>query len=297
MDRLTALHVFSTIVEQGSLSAAAERLDMSRAKVTRFLAELEDWMDTRLLHRTTRSMSLTSAGEETLEVARNLLIMADSLNDIRHKNQLQLKGQLRITSSYSVIDSFLVEVIGNFVARWPEVSVDIVSTDKAVNLVDSRIDLAIRITNDLADNVVSKKIGECRSVLCASPEYLKKHDIPIDIEALSQHNCLSFTYFKHSVWSFDGPSGSLSVSICGNISANVSEVLLTSTLLGNGISLQPLAVARSLLNSGKLVELLPEWKPKTLGVHLVYATRKQVTPLLRAFIDFLSEHMQNSPDW
>lgn len=297
MDRLTALHVFSTIVEKGSLSAAAEHLDMSRAKVTRFLAELEDWMDTRLLHRTTRSMSLTSAGEETLEIARNLLTMADSLNGIRNNNRLQLKGQLRITSSYSVIDSFLVKVIGDFVARWPEVSVDIVSTDKAVNLVDSRIDLAIRITNDLADNVVSKKIGECRSVLCASPEYIENYGMPIDIRALSQRNCLSFTYFERSVWHFDGATGPQAVPIKGNISANVSEVLLASTLHGHGISLQPVAVAQPLINDGKLVLLLPEWKPKILGVHIVYGTRKQVTPLLRAFIDHLYEHMQASSDW
>lgn len=297
MDRLSALHVFSTIVERGSLSAAAEHLDMSRAKVTRFLAELENWMDTRLLHRTTRSMSLTSAGEETLEIARHLLAMTDNLDAIRNKNLLKLKGQLRITSSYSVIDSFLIEVIGEFTGRWPEVSIDIVSTDKSVNLVDSRIDLAIRITNDLAPNVVAKKIGQCRSVICASPIYLEKQGMPVDIQALSQHNCLSFTYFERSVWTFDGPNGVESVPIHGNISANISEVLLAATLRGNGISLQPLAVAQPLIDRGELVQLLPDWKPKTLGVYVVYATRKQVTPLLRVFIDQLSDYMKASPDW
>jgi DNA-binding transcriptional LysR family regulator len=223
--------------------------------------------------------------------------MADNLDAVRNKNLLKLKGQLRITSSYSVIDSFLIEVIGEFAGRWPEVSIDIVSTDKSVNLVDSRIDLAIRITNDLAPNVVAKKIGQCRSVICASPIYLEKQGMPVDIQALSQHNCLSFTYIERSVWTFDGPNGVESVPIHGNISANISEVLLAATLRGNGISLQPLAVAQPLIERGELVQLLPDWKPKTLGVYVVYATRKQVTPLLRAFIDKLSDYMKASPDW
>ena len=297
MDRLTALHVFVTIAEQGSLSAAAEHLDMSRAKVSRYLAELETWMDIRLLHRTTRSLSVTSIGEETLEVARNLLAMADNLEGIRNQNTPSLKGQLRITTSYSLIDSFLMDVINDFVTKWPETSIDIMSTDESVNLIESRIDLAIRITNELSPNVVARKLGECRSVICASPTYLAKHNTPKDVQALSQHNCLSFTYFGRSAWVFDGPNGPESVPITGKISANVSEVLLAATLRGNGISLQPLPTAQPLIESGKLVHLLPEWKPKTLGVYAVYANRKQVTPLQRAFIDYLSEYINNLPYW
>ncbi|WP_417527491.1 LysR family transcriptional regulator [Marinomonas shanghaiensis] len=297
MDRLTALHVFVTIAEQGSLSAAADHLDMSRAKVSRYLAELEGWMDIRLLHRTTRSLSLTSIGEETLEIAQNLLAMTENLEGIRNKNTPTLKGQLRITASYSLIDSFLINVIHNFVSTWPSTSIDIMSTDESVNLIESRIDLAIRITNELAPNVVARKLGECRSVICASPAYLAKHGAPQEAQSLSQHNCLSFTYFGRSAWVFDGPNGPESVPITGNISANLSEVLLAATLQGNGISLQPLPTVQPLIESGKLVKLLPEWKPKTLGVYAVYANRKQVTPLQRAFIDYLSEYIKNLPHW
>ncbi|MCW4631424.1 MULTISPECIES: LysR family transcriptional regulator [Marinomonas] len=297
MDRLTALHVFVTIAEQGSLSAAAERLDMSRAKVSRYLAELESWMDIRLLHRTTRSLSLTSIGEETLEIAQNLLAMTEDLEGIRNKNTPTLKGQLRITASYSLIDSFLMNVIHDFVSTWPGTSIDIMSTDESVNLIESRIDLAIRITNELAPNVVARKLGECRSVICASPAYLAKHGTPQDAQSLSQHNCLSFTYFGRSAWVFDGPNGPESVPITGNISANLSEVLLAATLQGNGISLQPLPTVQPLIENGKLVKLLPEWKPKTLGVYAVYANRKQVTPLQRAFTEALSQHVKGLPYW
>ncbi|MFI3274772.1 LysR substrate-binding domain-containing protein, partial [Vibrio sp.] len=237
MDKLEAMNVFVTIVERGSLSAAAEHLELSRTKVTRYLGELENWMDTRLLHRTTRSLSLTSAGKETLEVARELLALEASLIGIRNQSREHLKGQLRITASYSIVDSFLMDVISRFIDKWPEVSIDIVSTDQTVNLVESRIDLAIRITNELTPNIVAKQLGECRSVICASSQYLKEKGTPKEAQDLAHHNCLSFSYFGKTAWTFNGPNGLESVPIKGNISANTSEVLLSATLKGNGICL------------------------------------------------------------
>ncbi|ERM61018.1 MULTISPECIES: LysR family transcriptional regulator [Vibrio] len=297
MDKLEAMNVFVTIVERGSLSAAAEHLDLSRTKVTRYLGELESWMDTRLLHRTTRRLSLTSAGKETLEVARELLALEASLAGIRNQNREDLKGQLRITASYSIVDSFLMDAINRFITKWPEVSIDVISTDQTVNLVESRIDLAIRITNELTPNIVAKQLGECRSVICASPQYLQKKGTPANAQDLAHHNCLSFSYFGRTAWTFHGPNGSESVPIKGNISANTSEVLLSATLKGNGISMLPFPSVEALVRQGQLVQLLPEWKPKILGVHAIYGTRKQVTPLLRAFIDHLSSEMEQSKSW
>ncbi|MEZ8832448.1 LysR family transcriptional regulator [Vibrio cyclitrophicus] len=297
MDKLEAMNVFVTIVERGSLSAAAEHLDLSRTKVTRYLGELESWMDTRLLHRTTRRLSLTSAGKETLGVARELLALEASLAGIRNQNREDLKGQLRITASYSIVDSFLMDAINRFITKWPEVSIDVISTDQTVNLVESRIDLAIRITNELTPNIVAKQLGECRSVICASPQYLQKKGTPANAQDLAHHNCLSFSYFGRTAWTFHGPNGSESVPIKGNISANTSEVLLSATLKGNGISMLPFPSVEALVRQGQLVQLLPEWKPKILGVHAIYGTRKQVTPLLRAFIDHLSSEMEQSKSW
>lgn len=297
MDRLTALSVFSTIVEQGSLSGAADKLDISRAKVSRYLAELEIWMDTRLLHRTTRRLSLTSAGEQTLNVAHQLLGMTESLENIRSQNSTELKGQLRLTTSLSLVESFLIDAVGKFIENWPQTSIDILTTDDPVNLVESRIDLAIRITNDLEPNVVAKRIGECRSVVCAAPDYIKRRGKPADVQSLAYFNCLSFAYYGKAAWVFDGPNGPESVAISGNVSSNLSEVLLAATTKGHGISLQPVAAAKPLIESGQLVELLTEWEPRPLGVYVVYANRKQVTPLQRGFIDFLAEEMATSPDW
>lgn len=297
MDRLMALQVFSEIVEQGSLSGAADKLDMSRAKVSRYLAELESWMDARLLHRTTRRLSLTTVGENTLEIAHQLLGSVNLLNEIRNQNVEELKGQLRLTTSLSLVDSFLVDAVGKFVEQWPQTSIDILTTDDAVNLVESRIDLAIRITNDHEPNVIAKRIGECRSVVCASPDYIAKKGKPMDVQSLANFNCLTFAYYGRSAWVFDGPNGPESVTISGSVSSNLSEVLLAATLKGQGVSLQPLAVVRPLIESGQLVTLVPEWEPKTLGVYIVYANRKQITPLQRGFIDFLAQEMSSSEDW
>ncbi|WP_068713544.1 LysR family transcriptional regulator [Vibrio tritonius] len=297
MDRLMALQVFSEIVEQGSLSGAADKLDMSRAKVSRYLAELESWMDARLLHRTTRRLSLTTIGENTLEIAHQLLGSVNLLNEIRNQNVEELKGQLRLTTSLSLVDSFLVDAVGKFVEQWPQTSIDILTTDDAVNLVESRIDLAIRITNDHEPNVIAKRIGECRSVVCASPDYIAKKGKPMDVQSLANFNCLTFAYYGRSAWVFDGPNGPESVTISGSVSSNLSEVLLAATLKGQGVSLQPLAVVKPLIESGQLVTLVPEWDPKKLGVYIVYANRKQITPLQRGFIDFLAQEMSSSEDW
>lgn len=294
MDKLSAMHVFVTIVEQGSMSAAADHLDMSRTKITRYLSELETWMDTQLLHRTTRSLSLTATGEETLEIAREMLSLQKSLVDIRDKNAVELKGLLRVTASQSIARNFLTYAISSFVQIWPHVSVEIISTDETINLVNDRIDLAVRITNNPPLNAIAKKLGVCHSVLCASPAYLDKYGEPANVQELTEHNCLSFNYFSRTTWEFDGPNGLESIPVKGNVSSNNSEVLLSATLANSGISLQPLPAAYEWIQAGKLIHILPQWQAKTLNVYAIYQSRKQMTPLLRAFIDHLSSEINHS---
>ncbi|MGL5738439.1 MAG: LysR family transcriptional regulator, partial [Plesiomonas shigelloides] len=213
MDRLTALQVFIAVVEQGSLSAGAERLDMSRAMVTRYLAELERWMGARLLHRTTRRQSLTTAGEEALRYARQMVALSDSLEQVSQHANSAPRGQLRVTCSYSLAQHFLIPAVSAYQAQWPEVSVDILLQDKAVNLVEERIDVALRITAELDPNLVARRLGVCRSVVCASPDYLRRQGTPLSPPALTQHNCLTYTYFGKSVWEFSGVDGPCSVAV------------------------------------------------------------------------------------
>ncbi|MBZ6072272.1 LysR family transcriptional regulator [Aeromonas schubertii] len=297
MDRLTALRVFVTVVERGSLSAAAERLDISRAMVSRYLAELEQWMGARLLHRTTRRQSLTSAGEEALSHARAMLAIGDEMAQLAIRQDAAPKGQLRVTCSYSLADAFLIPASHDYLARWPGTAIDILLVDRTVNLVEERIDLALRITNDLDPNLVARRLGGCRSVICASPAYLAAHGTPQKVQDLALHNCLTYAYFGKSLWHFEGPEGPESVPVSGNLSGNISNLLLRATWLGTGISMQPLASATPLIERGELIPLLTGYEPRQLGVYGVYATRKQMSPLLRSFLDFLVARMREDPLW
>ncbi|MGL6644640.1 LysR family transcriptional regulator [Aeromonas caviae] len=297
MDRLTALRVFVCVVEQGSLSGAGEKLEMSRAMVSRYLAELERWMGARLLHRTTRRLSLTGPGEEALNRARAMLALGEEMEHLAIRHDEAPKGQLRITSSYSLSEALLVGAANDYLARYPGTAIDILLLDRTVNLVEERIDLALRITNDLDPNLVARRLGTCHSVVCASPTYLARHAPPQQVQDLALHNCLTYTYFGKSLWEFLGPDGPESVPVSGNLSANISNLLLAATLDGAGISLQPAYSVHPHLASGALVPLLTPWQPKRLGVYAVYGTRKQMSPLLRSFLDFLVERMADDPLW
>ncbi|MFB2864178.1 LysR family transcriptional regulator [Aeromonas sp. MdU4] len=297
MDRLTALRVFVSVVEQGSLSGAGEKLDMSRAMVSRYLAELESWMGARLLHRTTRRLSLTGPGEEALNRARAMLALGEEMEQIAVKGDDAPKGQLRLTSSYSLSEALLVGAANDYLAQYPGTAIDILLLDRTVNLVEERIDLAVRITNDLDPNLVARRLGTCHSVVCASPTYLANHPAPQQVQDLALHNCLTYTYFGKSLWEFNGQDGPESVPVSGNLSANISNLLLEATLGGAGISLQPRYSAQPYLERGELIPLLTQWQPKRLGVYGVYATRKQMSPLLRSFLDFLLARMAADPLW
>ncbi|EKP0307927.1 LysR family transcriptional regulator [Aeromonas veronii] len=297
MDRLTALQVFVTVVERGSLSAAAEQLDISRAMVSRYLAELERWMGARLLHRTTRRQSLTSAGEDALTRARAMLAIGDEMAHLAIQHDASPKGQLRVTCSYALADAFLIPAVHDYLTRWPGTSIDIMLADRTVNLVEERIDLALRITNDLDPNLVARQLGVCRSVICASPAYLMAHGTPQQVHDLARHNCLTYAYFGKSLWHFAGADGPLSVPVEGNLSGNISNLLLRATLLGTGISMQPLGSAAPFIERGELVPLLTAYQPQPLGIHAVYNTRKQMSPLLRSFLDFLVDTMRGDPIW
>lgn len=297
MDRLMATRVFVEVVERGSQTAAAEALEMSRAMVSRYLGELEAWVGARLLHRTTRKLSLTCAGEQLLGQCREMLAMAEAMQSVSRTDQAAPRGTLRIACSQSLAQAWLVHALDEFIRRYPQVSVDLLVGSQAVNLVEARIDLALRITNQLDPNLIARPLAVCRSVVCATPAYLAKHGTPLRPEDLAQHNCLSYAYFGRSIWEFTRAGEPHAVAVSGNLSANESMVLLEAVLADTGISLQPRYSVSAQLRSGTLVQLLPDYEPQQLGIHALYGTRRQMPPALRALLDFLIERLADRPDW
>jgi DNA-binding transcriptional LysR family regulator len=299
MDRLNAMRVFVNVVDSGSLSAAAEKLDMSRPVVTRYVAELEQWTGARLLHRTTRRLSLTAAGEELLPRCRQVLELAGDMQAaVRHPAEAP-SGQLRITCSASFAQAQLADAVAEYVRRYPAVAVDLVLLDRAVNLVDERIDLAIRVAVEIDPNLIARRLTVCRSVVCASPAYLKAHGQPLRVEELAQRNCLTHSYFGRSLWNFTRKDSGepVSVAVAGNVSTNDAASLMFLARAGAGIAMLPTYLTAELLQAGELVPLFADCEPQVVGMYAVYASRKHMPATLRTMLDFLAERFTEVPAW
>jgi len=297
MDRLTAAQVFVTIAARGSLTGAADALEMSRPMVSRYLAEMESWASARLLHRTTRRISLTPAGEETLARCQRMLDVAGDMAVTPAPGEEVPRGLLRIACSQSLAQEVLAAAVAEYLRRWPQVAIDLHIGARAVNLVEERIDLAIRITNDIDPNLIARPFAQCASVVCASPAWVAAHGMPQRAEDLALHNCLTYSYFGKSLWEFDHAGERIAVPVGGNLSANETQVLLAATLEGVGIAHQPLYAVAPLIAQGRLVALLPGYTPQTLGVHGIYSSRRQMSSALRTLIDFLAAWFADTARW
>jgi DNA-binding transcriptional LysR family regulator len=296
MDRITAMQVFVSVVDSGSQSAAADQLDLSRPVVSRYLAELEEWAGARLLHRTTRKLSLTAAGAEMLPRCRQMLELATDMKNVVAIPEHAPQGLLRITVSTSFGQAQLAAAVADYVKLYPGVTVDMLLLDRVVNLVEERIDLAIRISKELDPNLIARRLTVCRSVVCASPAYLREHGMPTQPEQLALHNCLTHSYYG-SVWLLERDNEPVNVAVKGNISANDATSLVQATLAGAGVTLLPTFLAAPFIRSGQLQALLPEYHPQEFGVFGVYASRKHMPATLRTMLDFLAERYADGPDW
>ncbi|MEX5996015.1 LysR family transcriptional regulator [Providencia vermicola] len=297
MDRLTADQVFISIVEQGSMSGAADKLDMSRAMVTRYLAEMEQWAGVRLLNRTTRRLSLTSAGEGVYQQALKLNALSQTLPVQQQHDANQLSGLVRISCAQSIASQALSVAITEFLHSYPNMAIDLSVTNKSVNLIEERIDVAIRITNQLEPSLIAKPLSTCHSVVCAAPSYLKDKKLPTKPEDLAPLECLTYHFFGRSLWHFEKANEPFSVLVGGRLSADESVFLAQAALNGAGITLQPYLSVKKYLESGELIQLLPDYQPQPLGIYAVYASRQNMPTTLRAVLDFLGHWFATSEYW
>ncbi|MEI7375517.1 LysR family transcriptional regulator [Dickeya chrysanthemi] len=296
MDRITAAQVFVAITEQGSLTGAADALEMSRAMVTRYLAEMERWADARLLHRSTRQLSLTTEGETVLQYCRELLAVSQKL-DRPARERMEPAGLMRLTCSPSLAQTTLVEAITSYLRRYPKTAVDLQVASHTLNLIEERIDLAIRITSQLDSGLIARRLGGCPSVVCAAPSYLAAQGTPQRVEELAVHDCLTYSFFGKSLWQFIRKGETIAVPVSGSFSANDSLTLLEAALNGAGISLQPVYSVTDLIASKRLIALFPEVQPQELDIYAVYHSRERMSPALRALVDFLADWFDGNLEW
>lgn len=292
MDRLTAINVFIEVARTGSFTKAADNLNMSRPMVTRYVSILEDWMGVSLLQRTTRNVSLTSNGEAYLEKCRQIQDIAFDIEVNSKSVTDQPKGMVRVAASVSFAMSQYKELIVPFMEKYPQISIDFVVTDRAVNLIDSKVDFAIRITNNLEPGIVSKQLGVCHSCLVATPRYLKAKGAPRKVEDLRKHRLMAHDHFKNSKLSLRKGDSREELSFTSAFSSNETLLLLEAATQDLGITMMPRYLVREHLKAKTLVEVLPDWSLPEFGLHIVFTNRKFIAPQVRLFIDYLSEKLK-----
>ncbi|BCU48432.1 LysR family transcriptional regulator [Citrobacter amalonaticus] len=290
MDRVMAATVFNHICDLGSLSAAARALGLSRPMVSRYLDEMEKWAGARLIHRTSRRLTITLAGEEALVKTRTLAQLSQAIGAASAADIPS--GTLRVACAHFTAMHILAPMLPGFLARYPELRIEVEINNQPVSLVGERIDVAIRITDNPEPGAIARRLGDCESVLCASEAYLRQHGTPQTLEDLTQHNCLYYSGFAGKSWHFLNEQGeAVSVAIKGNLSAGISSLLCESALAGMGIALVPEKEARDGLAQGRLVRLLPTLQPRRLAVYGLYLSREHQPAGLRLFLEAIQTAM------
>lgn len=291
MDRLTAMRSFIEVANTASFTKAADNLSLSRLQVSRHVQEVEDWLKQRLLHRTTRKVSLTTAGEEALIRCEQILHQTAELETRALEQSQLLNGTIRIAAPIGLAQNMLLAVVEDFTQRHPNVLIDIVASDRLSQLVDERVDIALRFTQQPDDTLIARRLMSVGTVICASPSYLNQHP-PINTpNDLTQHNC--FVHMSNNKWDVVKDNEQLSVTVNGNIRANDMEILCRATLHHKGIVRLPCDLANVFIASGTLVRVLPEFHSPSSALWAVYLSRSYQTPLVRQFIDFIAQSWKN----
>jgi DNA-binding transcriptional LysR family regulator len=292
MDRFQEMQSFSAVVDAGSFTQAAESLGLPKAAISRHVAELETRLGVRLLHRTTRRLSLTEEGEVFYARAKELLAgVAEAEMEISSRSRAA-SGLLRINAPVTFGNLQLAPLWGVFRGLHPQVSLEITLSDRVVDLVEEGFDMAIRIATLPSSTLISKRLASTRVVLCASPSYLAQHGEPQQPSELSQHAVIAYSYWSGGdEWQFDGPQGQTSVRVRPCIRTNSGDTCRAAALAHQGIILQPDFLVGRDLAAGSLRELMPQFHSVELGIYALYPSRKHVAPKVRALIDFLAERL------
>ena len=299
MDRFLALSAFAKVVEQGSFARAADRLGISTSAVSRHVADLEAHLGVRLLHRTTRRLSLTESGRAFHERAVQLLADLEEAEAAVTESTLVPRGTLKLTCPITFGERHLAPAIAAFATRHPQLRFDVDLSDRVVDLVDEGCDLAVRIGSAGGATLIARRIGETQLVCCAAPSYVATAGVPATPAELAGHPCLAYTYLAvPDVWRFtDAAGASHDVRVSGPLDANNGRFLAALAATGMGIALEPDFIVGDDIRSGRLVALLPGYRPPASPIFAVYPSRRHLSAKVRLFVDFLAARFAADAPW
>ncbi len=297
MDRIDSMRLFVRVAELGSFAAVAQQMNVERSIVTRKIAALEAHLGAKLLARSTRRLSLTSAGAPYLEKCREILSLVEAAEADLTENRQAPRGHIRITLPFSFGIHQLMPMFGDFMAANPDITIELEFNDSRVNLIEGGFDLAIRITDKLGPGDVARKIGSSHSVVVAAPDYLKKNGRPNHPSKLVNHECLGYLLAMRSSWAFviDGETQWFPVS--GRLAANSGDALLMTTLRGMGITSAPAFMVEKAVREHGLEILLPEFPMLDVGIYAVFPSNRYIPHRVRSLTDYLAQQIGPKPVW
>ena len=296
MDRLEAMDIFVRIVEAGSFSAVARDLGTTQPTISKQVTALERRLKTRLLERSTRSLSVTESGTTYYERCKRILEDVKAAEGALGRLQSSLTGTLHVNGSIALGQLFLAPLLLEFQRGYPELTVELTLNDRYIDLVEEGVDVAVRLGRLADSNLVARRLGATRRVLVATRNYLDAHGTPRQPADLARHNCLLYAYLSRgNEWVFRGPQGDLRVQAHGNFKANNGHSIRDAMLAGAGVALVPDWLVHDEIKSGTVVALLPEFAPAPLEVNAVYPSGRHVSAKLRTFVDFLQQQFKAIP--
>lgn len=293
MSRLETMAILVAVVDAGSMSGAARRLGVPLATVSRKLAELEEHLHTRLLHRTTRQLSLTEAGASYVAACRRILEEVGEAERAATGEYASPRGELVVTAPVVFGRLHVVPVVADFLAQYPEIDVNLVLTDRVMHLLDEQVHAAIRI-GDLPDsNLMATAVGTVRRVVCGSPVYFDAHGIPGKPRDLAGHECISFEVLaSRRAWVFESGRGEQSIPVRSRLTVNTAEAAIDAAMLGVGlIRVLSYQVAEA-VRAGALRVVLDAFEAVPLTIHLVHTGQAPLPLKLRAFLDFVAPRLR-----
>jgi DNA-binding transcriptional LysR family regulator len=298
MDRLRSMQIFVEVARAAGFTAAASRLGLSRAQVSKSVMQLEKHLGTRLFNRTTRRISLTDVGNAYLERCIDILQDIDETEAIAARQTHEPRGRLTLSAPTSFGILHLQQALPAYLRQHPEVQISLNLADRFIDVVDEGFDLVIRIAELEDSTLIARRLAPCQRLLCAAPAYLEQHGIPQVPQDLALHHCLVYSNeLKPDTWRLQGPNGLESVRVNGPLCADNGDILRAAAVAGLGVTLLPSFIVGADLKAGRLQPLLADYCPPTISIYAVYPSRRYLSAKVRSFVDFLAAYFGERPEW
>jgi DNA-binding transcriptional LysR family regulator len=295
MNRLFEAEVFCLVVNKGSFTAAAERLNITKSYASKIITRLEDRLGIRLLQRTTRNLTLTEPGRVFYERCSEVMRTLEAAEAEATLQQTQLRGHLRISLPVGFGLTYLVKPLAEFKAHYPDLTIETDFTDRYTDLLVEGIDVAVRVGNLHEGDLIARKLATADVFPCASEAYLAQRGEPQNPNDLIHHDCIRYTYQAvRGTWKLNGPSGAVDIAVSGSLMTNNATMLLEAACQGLGIVLMPVFHTAPYLRDGRLRRVLPKWQ-SSVAIQVVFPNARHVPLKVRVFVDYLVKQFQNPP--